>query len=160
MQSRTKHAFKKQRVLVFCCVGAIVTLAAWNVLAQDAASPSKQDKVQQSIRNALQGESETASADEPLLQDVLDLIKRQGSVLDGSMLDEADEAHVESVRQVDHEAGFRAAEALLRAARLLNDLPSTTNPERKPLIRQMRQQAMTLLQSACNSEETPAKFHQ
>lgn len=107
----------------------------------EAAAEAEQDRVQESIRRALQGGSEPAPHSEPLLQDVLDLIKQQGSVLDGSSLNMPDADASTTKGATGSEAYYRTAESLLKAARLLNALPKTGDTRREQLVHQMRNEA-------------------
>ena len=151
---------EKQKVVLTSVVGILAAFAAWSAFAQEAPQSDQEEKIQQSIRKALQGESEIASADEPLLQDVLDLIKRQGSVLDGSILNKADETTTPAGPPADHDAHYRTAEALLKAARMLRSLHSDVDSDRETLIGQMRHQAMCLLQAACGRDQTSKQLNQ
>lgn len=134
------------------------------------------DAVKQKIADALARDAQRAdtsrSTGDPILDDVLNVIRRQGSVLDGSSLDsqssrENASAQMDS-RATDNqlpavpinpvpafpldgqqsfsgpEAQFLVAESLLRAARELASLPGR-DPQRNRLIAAMREQATVLM---------------
>lgn len=122
--------------------------------------PTADPAAAERIQRALQG-----GASEPVpggvLGDVIDIIRTQGSILDGSSLDprmvaakrESDSDDDISRRETTH-SSVQAAEALLRSARLLESLhsrstsPRDANSTRLPvseLVRQMRIHATRLL---------------
>lgn len=75
-----------------------------------------------------------------VLDEVLNLIQKRGSILDGSSLDTETEP-----TEVDARRGkARAAEQLLKSARLLEVL-SSEDPHRSKLIDRMRAEAAKLL---------------
>ncbi len=110
------------------------------------------------------------STGDPLLDDVLDVIRRQGSVLDGSLLDERLDADTQQllnpsavpsepavppaprpdygvpgeVAATHPDARFHVAESLLRAARELAALPRRDEASDR-LIAAMREHATVLL---------------
>lgn len=159
------------RILVLGLLAAVSTTGIWHAVAQQPPAapqlPSQQPPaqandqgIQRSILEALQGKPTAAPEDEPLLDDVLDLIRRQGSVLDGSMLGAAEETPAAAEPKEDTEAQCRAAEALLRASRLLTALPGEGDPDRHQLAQQMRRQAAKCLQAAGLSPSGPASSSQ
>lgn len=100
----------------------------------------------------------TANTGDMVLDDVLEIIRRRGSVLDGTSLDPAnDEAPLIINLPREPESGdvpaasavYDAAEQLLRSARLLEKLSRTGEPsideDRAKLVRSMRSQAGRLL---------------
>jgi hypothetical protein len=99
-------------------------------------------RIQDTIRQALDGKSERGKYGNGLLDDVLDVIKERGSILDGTWLDDrnADADHKPA------DAGHKAyvAEQLLKTSRLLEALGTPGN-DRITLIRQMRGEAVKLL---------------
>jgi len=157
-------------------------------LPEDVADESLQqvvvplsDAVKRRITEALRKEGQAggqgdapASSGDPILDDVLDVIRRQGSVLDGSFLevpsdDESGRAELPSrapLRFPDSappipgsampipryaadgvptaDARFHVAESLLRAARKLAALPGA-DVDRNRLVAAMREQATVLL---------------
>lgn len=100
---------------------------------------------------------------DPILNDVLDVIRHRGSVLDGSSLDEeanadtvpnlSDRAYSPPPRGSDRDHRYQVAESLLRSARLLQQLGST-DPEQAQLIRSLRQQALTLMIQSAAQENS------
>lgn len=109
---------------------------------------STEDLAAKKIREALDsGEPAQAPG---LLGDVLDVIRQQGSILDGSSLDpDSEQALIEQpgadrVSNPSASATVRTAESLLKSARLLESLVGN-QPEATRLVRQMRVQAATLL---------------
>lgn len=105
------------------------------------------------------------SSGDPILDDVLEVIRRQGSVLDGSSLDpqsigetarrlrardggmpppSPSPAFSDNFNPNSSEARFETAEALLRASRMLGGLPGRDASVER-LIAGMRQQAAVLL---------------
>ncbi|MGB7344138.1 MAG: hypothetical protein WBD20_07985 [Pirellulaceae bacterium] len=102
--------------------------------------------VESNIQEALKGQ--TVETGDGLLDDMLKVLKQRGSVLDGSSLDKeldissdgsSTRKAVPSVSQKAH-----AAESLLRASRLLENLGKLTD-EQSELIQQMRHQSLLLL---------------
>ena len=120
--------------------------------------PSQEAATREQIRRVLH-EGAPATAADPLLVDVLSVLKSRGSVLDGSVLDEKTQADRDQITThsvinnpaqiAENERALRqlkATEALLRAARLLERVGETTSEQAK-LIKQMRAQSTRLLQS-------------
>lgn len=123
-------------------------------LVEPTADPAAAERIQR----ALQG-----STSEPVpggvLGDVIDIIRTQGSILDGSSLDRR-RAHLEDEATSNPDilpsetarSSVQAAEALLRSARLLESLPARhdAQSDRLPiaeLVRHMRIQATRLMLS-------------
>ncbi|QDV59489.1 hypothetical protein [Rosistilla oblonga] len=154
MMSHNKVIGSTQWMLVtLVAVGMLSSLVILRAYGQEPTSPDADQKIQDSIRSALQGESSTAPAEEPLLGDVLDLIRRQGSILDGSTLDTEDDPKPEQAESnAVSDAHYRVAEMLLKTSRMLAALPGQDDLERQQLVRQMRREAAKCLQSG---EPTP-----
>ena len=114
--------------------------------------------------------AETQSSGDPILDDVLGIIRRQGSVLDGSVLDpKADEALSDKFlpskaagksESFDRDSVYHTAEQLLRVSRMLQRLRSRDR-DSDELIRTMRLQAAKMLIDATSDasreshEKTP-----
>ncbi len=96
---------------------------------------------QQQIRQALDG-AETGDSGNGILDDVLDVIKHQGSILDGSVLDDSELVPEPNPALLSKHA--IVAEQLLRAARLLESLEKPDR-QRETLIQGMRGEARKLL---------------
>ena len=103
------------------------------------------------------GNKKTNATGDPILDDVLGIIRRQGSILDGSVLDPvtADDRHdsvLPDSRRADgansdsraRDSVYDVAEQLLRVARMLQRLPGR-DAERNELARAMRGQATKLM---------------
>lgn len=133
-----------------------------------AAPSATGDKfTQKLIQDALTGKP--ASANDPMFQDMLDVLRARGSVLKGSMLDTqtaAPIADADPTPQFEHpaqmsdeasiissqteprsEKQFLTAEMLLRTARRLDKM-AVASPRRKQLVKQLRQEAVILLREA------------
>lgn len=127
-------------------------------LVEPTADPAAAERIQRALQG---GTSEPVPGG--VLGDVIDIIRTQGSILDGSSLDPR-MVHPERGPRADNQisatekptSSVQAAEALLRSARLLESLsiPPVPAPEgqtdRLPtaeLIRQMRIQATQLMLS-------------
>lgn len=131
------------------------------------------DAVKRKITEALsrdgQRDAASGSTGDPILDDVLNVIRRQGSVLDGSSLDPqpgiSSQENIsaagsmqqmappgptaiiplESERSLSRpDARFHVAESLLRAARMLAALPGR-DEQRNRVIAAMREQATVLM---------------
>lgn len=104
------------------------------------------------IRAALDGGTPVTDGD-PVLDDLLQLIRRRGSVLDGTVLDPSNEfdgpgssasgAGATDRNTIEDNKAF-AAESLLRSARMLGQL-GTPDDARRELMTRMRQEAAKLL---------------
>jgi hypothetical protein len=119
-------------------------------------------------------EPEPRQSGDPILDDVLEVIRRRGSVLQGSVLDPQNETEsviigVPSLDSRDAAANkgdaaeaaavYHVAEQMLRVARLLEKLPNQ-DAERAGMIRGMRNQATRLLIQTLSREAiapTPAE---
>jgi len=116
---------------------------------QESASPSRQE---QQIREALQGQDLQSPVNDGLLDDVLQVIRNRGSVLDGSILDDpaatagTGERPAEDSQPMNRyrEKRVFTAELLLRASRHLAGL-GADNAARHALVKQMREEAKKLL---------------
>lgn len=104
----------------------------------------KQNPVRDKIRNALDGDQPARQAD-PVLDEMLQIIRRKGSVLKGSVLDaELNTEDSELARSVSNENAW-AAESLLRAARTLSKL-KPLDAQQRDMVNRMRHEAAKLLQ--------------
>lgn len=110
------------------------------------------DQQQKKVQIALESDVLVTDSD-PLFDDLLQLIRRKGSVLDGTILDPANESKVFSTEDQSGNASQQnatddarafAAESLLRSARLLSHL-SAPDTDRRELISRMRLEAAKLL---------------
>lgn len=137
--------FTTRFFVILCVVCTITASERWYSVADEPSKPVPSDPIEQSIRRALDGDSGTASPDEPLLGDVLDLIKQRGSILDGTSLDVDAIASSDSASDENIESRCSAAEALLRAARLLDQVTGK-DANRKQLVKAMRREAARCLQ--------------
>ncbi len=103
------------------------------------------------------GNKKANATGDPILDDVLGIIRQQGSILDGSVLDPAaaDDRHDSVLPNSSRADGvnsesraqdsvYDVAEQLLRVARLLQRLPGR-DAERDELARAMRDQATKLM---------------
>ncbi|EMI18910.1 secreted protein [Rhodopirellula maiorica SM1] len=99
--------------------------------------------IESKIRSALKGAPEGVNSSDPLLDDVLGIIKSRGSILDGSSLDPALETPA-ATAGIDRDANARAAESLLRSARLLSEI-EPRDSARTELVAKMRHEAWRLL---------------
>lgn len=137
-------------------------------ISQDAFEPA-----QEKIRAALEGEASSGGTGDGVLDDVLGMIRRQGSVLKGSSLDPLDDASLEidgalhadsSTTESQSLDGAQlpasqlqaapsrsalsraalAAEQMLKSARLLENIGSA-NQDRAELVNRMRAEAVKLL---------------
>ena len=111
---------------------------------------------QQKIQEVLGGNAMPQTND-GVLEDILGVIRREGSILDGSMLDDplasakTPTASPNALPQSTIEQRAIAAEQLLRAARLLSSVdPSETSQK---LVTAMRNQATDLLLTNRNEQK-------
>lgn len=124
---------------------------------QDAGAKPGDTRIRDKIREALRGGEGGASATgDAILDDVIGIIRAQGSVLDGTALDEDVEAVLPpgatapgapptDASTIDvSEQRYRVAESLLRTARLLSRLPDADG-QRRSLVRQLRIEATRCL---------------
>ncbi|MCO8120869.1 hypothetical protein NHH03_03905 [Stieleria sp. TO1_6] len=130
--------------------------------------PAPDDPVlRERIERALDGDPDATSGN-PLQSDVLDLIRRRGSLLKGSILDpdsDSDQDFRGGPRPVANQPTgelssqqqnqFYAAEMLLKTARLLGKLNSDDD-QTQQLASQMRGQAARLLADALSADELTA----
>ncbi|WP_372717546.1 hypothetical protein [Novipirellula sp.] len=114
---------------------------------------STPNPIESKIRSALEGAPGGVNSSDPLLDDVLGIIKSRGSILDGSSLDPALDTPTStagndreaSAREASaREASARVAESLLRSARLLNRI-KPRDSARTELVEKMRHEAWHLL---------------
>ena len=114
---------------------------------QPPALPAESSPTTQKIQQALRGES--VETGDGILDDMLDVLKKRGSILDGSSLDSELAGDTESA-QTSVAAGSskakqaRVCESLLKSARLMEKL-GKLSAEQRDLVAQMRQQAGQLL---------------
>jgi hypothetical protein len=94
------------------------------------------------IRDVLEG-AQPAPTGDGVLEDILGVIQNQGSILDGSMLDENAIQPMSSHRSRSITRRAQVAEQLLRAARMLEAI--TSDESSANLVQSMRQQAAKLL---------------
>jgi hypothetical protein len=119
--------------------GVIVLLGFYPfAVAEPPALPAEAE-----IRKALEGQPLPATTGDGILDDVLHIIRDQGSILEGSSLDPAVETEAGD-REVATSQHARAAEQLLKASRLLEKL-GPVDEDRRALVNQMRAEAGKLL---------------
>lgn len=130
--------------------------------------PAAQSKIAESLDQENQSQDPKPTGD-PILDDVLEIIRRRGSVLRGSALEDANQTPKIAIIETDEPlrsiAGgeispsisvYLAAEQLLKASRTLERLGGPSN-DRSELIRAMRSHAAKLLIDAI-SQDTPTQF--
>jgi len=138
------------------------------VPADEPLSPSAQSKIAESLGNENQSQNQQPTGD-PILDDVLEIIRRRGSVLRGSALEDTNQIPKISIITTDEPlrsisggevspsiSVYLAAEQLLRASRTLERLGGPSG-DRSELIRAMRSHAAKLLIDAI-SQEMPSQF--
>jgi hypothetical protein len=111
-----------------------------------------QPEVAEKIRQALNSETQVEEAGNPqtgdmVLDDVLGIIRKRGSVLDGSSLDQPSSESQSTVTSNPSRRAY-AAEQLLKSARLLeriDSLDASEQASRVDLIRKIRAEAAKLL---------------
>ena len=145
-------------------------LAIPNAPPQDLLPPQRQlqnrDRVQQLMQEALRSDGRAPASGDQVLDDVLRVLRQRGSVLDGSTLDPEHEntppspdGPNESSKQPNDSLGkrfrripspsvapqrARAAELLLRTARVLENL-GPVGENRRKLIQELRREAVRVL---------------
>lgn len=147
-------------ISVFACGCVILGLAFWAnaAAAKDPPGPEETDSQQAKIMQALQGDGPAQTGD-GVLDDILEIAKQRGSVLDGSLLDDdrsddrlpgvelGDPSHKMTSPQKSATSQpartARVAEQLLKAARLLESVSNDDSND--PLIDAMRRKAGDLL---------------
>ncbi len=145
---------RTRKLTCFCFIAAIATAVSLaDEPTQNGAVPVDLPQVatpaEQQIRNALEGKSNGPTGD-GVLDDVLGLIKNQGSILDGSVLDNKTELNSSPQTAIDRSADIeidrraRVAEELLRTARLLIEV-GPVDQARAELVASMRREAIRLL---------------
>ncbi|TWU24947.1 hypothetical protein Pla52o_12440 [Novipirellula galeiformis] len=145
--------FQPSKRLIVLATGLfVVTLGVAIAQSPSDAPPTqgetKANSIETKIRRALDGAPDGVNSSDPLLDDVLGLIQSRGSILDGSSLDPAMETPLASEQgpsDLDNRA--RAAECLLRSARLLQRL-GPPSASRNELVTKMRHEAGRLLTEA------------
>jgi len=120
---------------ILTAIGTLGCIVLPTLLA-DKPDPPAQNR----IRQALDGKDTAAPTDDGVLDDVLQVIRQRGSILDGSVLDDRQERPAAAAR--DRQA--LVAEQLLKASRLLQSLEQP-DQSRSELIRDMRAEAGKLL---------------
>lgn len=136
--------------------------------AESPRNPAAQSKIAESLDQENQSQDPKPTGD-PILDDVLEIIRRRGSVLRGSALEDANQTPKIAIIETDEPlrsiAGgevspsisvYLAAEQLLKASRTLERLGGPSN-DRSELIRAMRSHAAKLLIAAI-SQDTPTQF--
>ncbi|QDT03649.1 hypothetical protein K227x_20330 [Rubripirellula lacrimiformis] len=146
---------------------AVIAASPWTVeLAAEppAGELESANSTEQMIRDVLEGK-ELGQVSDGVLEDVFNVIRDRGSILDGSILD--DSADQESQTEVRNRGGSKkthsvsdrgsavhrravAAEQLLRAARLLVRVDG--EDAQNDLVRQMRSEAARLLAIPSHAE--------
>lgn len=113
-----------------------------DVEPNDQLEPSDLLPALQKIRQALDGEADDVKAGNGFLDDVLNVIKQRGSILDGSSLDVSTGPVPDQADRANRKA--LVAEQLLKSSRLLQSL-GDADRDRQILIRHMRREARNLL---------------
>ena len=121
----------------------VVALCLWQTSLADKPNGTAEDR----IRRALQGEhqanaAEDGAAEDGVLEDVLDVIRQHGSILDGTAFDNRQE--VKHTKLSTRSRRAAVAEQLLKSSRLLESL-GNPDEDRLKLIERMRGEAVTLL---------------
>ncbi|MCC9602726.1 hypothetical protein LOC67_19425 [Stieleria sp. JC731] len=120
--------------------------------------------IEEAIRRALDSPNDVGPINNPMLGDVINVIRGQKSVLAGSTLEEmlredqpeTSQSDPSSSRRDQSSRQMRAAESLLRSSRLLEQT-GAGGDSRDQLIRQMRSEAARLLNEALKpAESSPA----
>jgi hypothetical protein len=132
-----------QRLRLIVTSGLVLTvLAAVTQHVTWADPPVVPSPIENQIRDALQGELPATPTNDGVLEDVLQVIKQRGSVLDGSVLDaEPDQSPAPPAKAF---TATLAAEQLLKAARLL-EKTGPLDQDRAELVKSMRAEAVQLL---------------
>jgi len=142
------------------CVAQIAVPADQNIPAtKPTENSAAHGKISQSLDAASDG-TEPALTGDMILDDVIGVIRRRGSVLRGSILDEQRikssviPPAVLNGTLKDTPSAFSVAEQLLAAARQLESLPGTEDSiaTRRVLIRSMRREATMLLVDAISKD--------
>lgn len=125
-----------QRAIVPLGISALI-LGMFTVSLADKPDPPEQ----QILREALEGKATEKSGD-GVLDDVLDIIKKRGSILDGSTLDDRTDETVTA--SADASLNAMVAEQLLKTSRLLQSIGGQ-DKMRVDLVKRMRTEAARLL---------------
>ncbi len=112
-------------------------------IAQTPTRENAEASALEEIRGVLDGKTPAGQTNDPILNDVLNVIRQQGSVLDGSSLDLPSGDAAESVESTDSQRAL-AAELLLRTSRTLEQI-GPVDKTRQQLVKQMRGEAVRLL---------------
>ena len=130
-------------MLLLCAASIWASVVAQDVFdSSSVVEPPQQadTKVVEKIQQALRDDSDVEATGDPILDDVLQIIKQQGSVLDGSSLDQPEE---DAAPDTESDKAL-AAERLLKAARCLEDI-KPLDETRRHLVKQMRRETVRLL---------------
>jgi len=110
-----------------------------------------ESKAADKIRAALQDRQPPTPSGDPILDDVLQIIKQRGSILDGSSLDHGIDSSAEQAsRSPTRDAAgpsvikFRTAEQLLKAARMLEKI-DPHDLARQELVEMLRRETVRLM---------------
>ena len=131
----------------------MVVALSVSVEAQEISNAKENNPRKEKIREALENPNKETHSDDPILDDVLQILKKRGSILDGSVLDpdapvETEESLLDlrtskGTPTVQRRAAY-AAESLLRSARLLEAFDSKDIAHQN-LVRLMRREAARIL---------------
>ncbi len=106
-------------------------------------APNLDPGLQHKIRAAIES-GDFAETGDPGLDEVLQILQKQGSVLDGSILEPAADEGIPEKRPQSASVKARAAECLLKAARVLEKI-DPADKTRRDLVNQMRRESVRLL---------------
>ena len=137
-------------MIVLCAVSLWATVVAQDVFDSPIViepPPPADVQVIDTISKALSDDPEARGTGDPIMGDpimdeVLQIIKKRGSILDGSSLDLRSEAAAD--RSPERTNKNLTAERLLKAARLLEQIEPQDHARRQ-LIREMRRETVRLL---------------
>lgn len=135
-------------IAVFTAIGLFKIAAADPPASPDPSASSPSSAVEQRIRDALDDElpriaTRRGGVRDIVMEDVRDMIERNGSILDGSSLDPK-LAAAEGRRPAGESNQAQVAEQLLKASRLLERVGSR-DKDRADLVQRMRAEAVKLL---------------
>ncbi|WP_146598134.1 hypothetical protein [Novipirellula aureliae] len=160
----------------FLLVSAIGLAVSSGSLIADPPAPRKA-AAEEKIRSLLENPQSDSNSNDPILDDILQIIRQQGSVLDGSSLDPANGALIEPKSETAKKTPLavsalspadpslahaaKTAEALLRAARLLeqacNPQDTDSRDKQAELVLRMRVEASRLLSEKLDAHSIDAK---
>lgn len=132
-------------MIILCAVSLWASVIAQDVF--DSSIPIEPPKpadaeVVDTIRKALSDGPEAQHVNDPILDDVLQVINERGSILDGSSL--SPKTNTESFPPTEAASKALTAERLLKAARLLERIEPQDH-SRRALVKQMRRETVRLL---------------